>query len=923
MAGMTIADALIALHPDWAGFNRDLSRGMAGVGDQADKAGARAGTRLVDAMGRSAGGSRLGDALTGPIRDGIGKAVTVGSALLGSFIGGSVEAFGAFQQRMNEVFTLLPDITGPEMAKMTDDVKAFSRETGRLPDEVIPALYQAISAGVPKENVFDFLRIANKGATSGVAQTKDEVLLLTAVTKGFGDTSLAAQQKAADLAQLMVKLGQTTIPELAASYGQAVPLANALGVSQEELAAASASLFGVTGNTSEVMTQQKAVLTALITQNPQLTKTLQEMGFATSEQAIKSLGLKGTLDGLVKTTGGSSQALQQMLGSAEAVTATLALTGAQSDTFASNLTAMGQSAGTVDTAFRRMDSGIAATGRKVFATVTTMALGIGERLQGVGPALLALNQGGQLFGISPAKLVGGAIGGIAGQVGKRLVPALLQAIGLSTAPAAAAAAASGAVAGAAEGTAQAAAVAAAGPAVAGAVASQTPEVATAAGAVGTAAGGEMAAATAAGFGARLATLATAGAFAVPVVLVVKGGADAAGNAASEVDEIQRAIASRSVEQMAALRAKLQAVLSRGPSLFGGPSTSEVAFAAQGLKALDAAMADAGQSAGDAFGATEMKAIRDSAAGAGAAVPVGLAAGAAKTQPIWDGKVDSIVAFFGTSMAGVVRAGRVAGADGMLAMAQGITDARKRPLDAFDTLKEMLKISMSPLKEAALLGGQLTSRELARGLKDGRPDVRAQALATLKEHTDRLKQLALAGGPAGKRAMQELGKGIHSKNPTVRKASLEAKRAVVEELDKARIPAGEAGANAGDAFAAALKKKVAEVLAGVIADIAKNPAKYADTAVGGAGGSSGHHAAGGLARAGEPSWFGEEGPELSVPAEDRWIFTHSQSMAIVGAQAAPTPAGRPIEVNVYNPVPEPASTSTRRELRKLALSGSAS
>jgi hypothetical protein len=47
------------------------------------------------------------------------------------------------------------------------------------------------------------------------------------------------------------------------------------------------------------------------------------------------------------------------------------------------------------------------------------------------------------------------------------------------------------------------------------------------------------------------------------------------------------------------------------------------------------------------------------------------------------------------------------------------------------------------------------------------------------------------------------------------------------------------------------------------------------------------------------------------------------MAAVSAGAAGgrAPAGA-ITVNVYNPAPEPASTSTRRELRKLALSGSA-
>lgn len=284
---------------------------------------------------------------------------------------------------------------------------------------------------------------------------------------------------------------------------------------------------------------------------------------------------------------------------------------------------------------------------------------------------------------------------------------------------------------------------------------------------------------------------------------------------------------------------------------------------------------------------------------GSKVPEGLAAGAAAAMPQWSGKVEDIVKFFGTSMAGVKAAAKEAGADGMLAMASGITAARQRPLDAFNTLKEMLKDAMTPLAEAARLKGELTSKTLAAGLKSGDPAVRAQAQAVAKAAADRLGELAAGGGKAGRAAMAALDRGVRSKIPAVREAAIAARDAAKAKLDGLKPQAATAGANAGASFAAALRRAVAS------GDFRIN-ASVGFTIPG--------RAAGGPITG--PSWVGEKGPEIYVPRQAGTILSREDSMAAVRGAGGVT-------VNVYNPVPEPASTSTRRELRKLALSGSAS
>ena len=123
-----------------------------------------------------------------------------------------------------------------------------------------------------------------------------------------------------------------------------------------------------------------------------------------------------------------------------------------------------------------------------------------------------------------------------------------------------------------------------------------------------------------------------------------------------------------------------------------------------------------------------------------------------------------------------------------------------------------------------------------------------------------------------------------------------------KLKATTVPAGNAGTAAGQSFVARLRRAVAG--GGNFNVNAK------------VGFMIGGYAAGGLARAGQPAIFGEHGPEIAVPEQDYRVFSHAQSVEMVRSGG-----GSPITVNVYNPAPEPASTSTRRELRKLALSGS--
>lgn len=295
----------------------------------------------------------------GGLKVGIAAISTVtvaATAALVKFGADAVSNAAEFETQMANVATLLDgdkEQIAERISELGDDVLAVSNSTGVATDELTDGLYQIISAVGDSEDAVGQMELAAKAAAAGGAETTDAINLLTAVTKGYGDTSEEAFQKASDLSFMTVKLGQTSFPELASSMGKVVPLASALGVEQEELYGAFATLTGVTGSTAEVSTQMKAVMSGLMSPTDGMTKALKSLGYENANVALESLGLQGTLDALGGTVNGDTQALAKMFSSVEAQTAILALSGAQADNFVEKTAAMYEASGATEAAFAK------------------------------------------------------------------------------------------------------------------------------------------------------------------------------------------------------------------------------------------------------------------------------------------------------------------------------------------------------------------------------------------------------------------------------------------------------------------------------------------------------------------------------------------------------------------------------------------
>lgn len=263
----------------------------------------------------------------------------------------SVNMANKFNEGFGRVATLIPGAT-ERIHELQDSVLELSPAVGKTTADLTEGLYEIISAIGDSADSAKILETTAKTATAGGATTKEAFNLLSAVTKGYGDTSAAAQKKVSDLAFTTLKYGQTSIPELAASIQQVTSSSNDLGVSQEELFASFSSTTGVIGNAAIVATKLKATLNELKNPSKELQEAFQELGVSTGQELIEKFGgFQGALNALEKTAEKSGKKIDAFFGNVNSKDAALYLAGTGAQKFASDLEAMGNAAGAADEAF--------------------------------------------------------------------------------------------------------------------------------------------------------------------------------------------------------------------------------------------------------------------------------------------------------------------------------------------------------------------------------------------------------------------------------------------------------------------------------------------------------------------------------------------------------------------------------------------
>ena len=301
----------------------------------------------------------------------------------------------AFDKRMREVSSIA-GVSAARMTQMRKEVLDLSIAMGTDATDSAAALYQALSAGVPQENAITFLKTASQFAIAGVTDTTSAVNALTAVVNAYGMKVSEAENISDDLFTT-VKLGSTTVPELSSAMAQATVPASQLGVSYQEVLAATVSMTKQKISTAETMTKLKALFQSLSKPSAELAKAYKAIGIESGEMGVAAFGLVGFMEQLNTQFGGNSNEIQKALGSGESYAAMLSLVGdkgkeasAALDEFGRNAGAAAQAAGknggTIEQSMNKLNTAltlVAETGENTFGVLEKLSEYLGKVAEGI------------------------------------------------------------------------------------------------------------------------------------------------------------------------------------------------------------------------------------------------------------------------------------------------------------------------------------------------------------------------------------------------------------------------------------------------------------------------------------------------------------------------------------------------------------
>jgi TP901 family phage tail tape measure protein len=293
----------------------------------------------------------------GAITRSLAPAAIIGLGALALGANKSVTEANDLALGLREVVTLTGDTGDVANATFTEFqglVAGLSKEFGIAQNILTGGLYQALSAGVPKENALAFMQVASQAAIAGVTDVETAVDGLTTVVNAFG-LETSQTQDVADSMFAAVKGGKTTFEELSASLFNVAPMAAAAQVSFSEVNAAIATLTAAGVPTAEATTQIRSAFVALQDPSKEITAIFNNLGFESGEAAIKQKGLKFAMDAVYDATGGSASQMKVLLGRIEAVNAVTTLSGTGAGKFADELDRQATAAGSVQDAFDEVD----------------------------------------------------------------------------------------------------------------------------------------------------------------------------------------------------------------------------------------------------------------------------------------------------------------------------------------------------------------------------------------------------------------------------------------------------------------------------------------------------------------------------------------------------------------------------------------
>lgn len=322
----------------------------------------------------------------------------------------SLDAFSKFEEGMNSIFTLMPTMSKEAEEAMGVKVQGIMKKFGTTAEDTTNAVYNALSAGVPEENVFKFIDDSAKAAIAGKASLDDAASTINTIMNNYRASNLDSAN-VSDLLFATIKKGVTSFPELASSIGQILPTMSSANVSFEQTAATMATLTATMGkgSTAQAGTSFRAMINELDNSATKTSKIFKQLAGKDFKTFMAEGGNISQVLGKMKEhadkTGVSVADLFSSVESKKAVN----ILNDNKAVFEENLEEFKNVSGMTDEAFNKMNRGFGMTMNRLKANAEIAMIKFGDA---IAPVVGLIGEGLMfaLEGVTPVfELLGRAV----------------------------------------------------------------------------------------------------------------------------------------------------------------------------------------------------------------------------------------------------------------------------------------------------------------------------------------------------------------------------------------------------------------------------------------------------------------------------------------------------------------------------------
>jgi TP901 family phage tail tape measure protein len=283
-----------------------------------------------------------------------------------------------FEHQMKLIGGLV-GVSGKQLEVYKTKILDLGPALGKTPQELAESLYFITSSGFEGAAALRVLEASAKASAAGLGDTATVADAVTSAVNAYGEKSLSAA-RATDIMLAAVREGKAEPEALAKAIGTVIPSASQLGVSFDEVAAATAAMTLTGQDAFEATTALNQLLMNSLKPTKEGADALKEVGLSYAEvrESFDKAGLLPTIQMLDEAFGGNVETMAKVFGNVRSLRAVLALTGGAADKTAGIFRELARDGNDTAKAFEKMSKGEGFKLEQAWAELQTMMIEFGD-----------------------------------------------------------------------------------------------------------------------------------------------------------------------------------------------------------------------------------------------------------------------------------------------------------------------------------------------------------------------------------------------------------------------------------------------------------------------------------------------------------------------------------------------------------------